>query len=111
MAVIAWKFDSSQERMLSYFELIRSDRDKGHYEVILSNIPAEARKTVQTITKPTNYLKIAAVGKDGSRKLSLPVLVQTYIELPIEGEYSTPVWILSNDDNYLNAVCKQRGWY
>lgn len=34
-----------------------------------------------------------------------------YIELPIEGEYSTPVWILSNDDNYLNAVCKQRGWY
>lgn len=45
-AVIAWEFDSSQERMLSYFELMRSDRDKGHYEVILSDIPAEARKTV-----------------------------------------------------------------
>ena len=81
-AVIAWEFDSSQERMLSHFELMRSDRDKGHYEVILSDIPAEARKTVQTITKPTNYLKIAAVGKDGSRKLSLPVLVQTIDSVP-----------------------------
>lgn len=80
--LVDWEFEARQEPLLSHFELLQSATDKGEYETIVTGISVRERHLSQLLKRTTNYLKIAAVGKDGTRMMSLPVLAQMVDSVP-----------------------------
>lgn len=81
-AIIEWEFLEEGNAFIKGFELNRSDTANGKYEVVMQGLSPTARKVQYDHLKPTNYLTITAVGKNGSERTSFPALVQPVDSVP-----------------------------
>ncbi|OCB74416.1 fibronectin type III domain-containing protein [Flavobacterium crassostreae] len=80
--ILEWEFLEEGNKEIKGFELNRSDKANGDYEVIIKNIPPNARKILYDNLQPTNYLTITAIGLIGSNRTSFPALVQPVDSIP-----------------------------
>ena len=80
--LLEWEFLEEGNRLIEGFELNRSDRANGVYETVMKDIPPEARKIKYDGLRPTNYLTITALGKNGGKRTSFPALVQPVDSIP-----------------------------
>ncbi len=80
--ILEWEFLEEGNAYIKGFELSRSDKANGIYEVVMKGLPPEARKLQYDSLQPTNYLTITAIGKNGSKRTSFPALVQPVDSVP-----------------------------
>ena len=74
---LEWEFPLEEEKNISSFELIYSPDDRtSTYKLLKNKISSNNRKVQTKSQSPSNYFKILAVSKDGTRKESFSTLVQ-----------------------------------
>lgn len=74
---LEWEFPGEEEKNISSFELIYSPDDRSStYKLLKDKIVPTERKVKTKSQSPSNYFKILAVSKDGTRKESFSTLVQ-----------------------------------
>lgn len=74
---LQWEYPKEGEASLNYFQLKRSLKDSGPYELVADSILATDRDYLFKDLAPSNYFKITAVGKVTSQtKTSFSSLVQ-----------------------------------
>lgn len=79
---LIWEFPEEGNDEISGFELNRSDEDNGKYTTVIKNISPKSRNTVYNKLAASNYFTITAVGKNGSNRVSFPMLVQPVDSIP-----------------------------
>jgi uncharacterized protein len=77
-----WEFPEEGNNEITGFELNRSDQDNDKYETVIKNIPPKSRNVTYSKLSPTNYFTITALGKQGSNRISFPMLVQPVDSIP-----------------------------
>ena len=79
---LSWDFPKEGESLISGFDLNRSDKAKGPYEVVVADIPSNKRNLAYNQLKASNYFTITAKGTANNSKTSLPVFVQPIDSIP-----------------------------
>lgn len=79
---IFWDFPVEKEKDIKAFELQVATDVKGEYTVLDPAIAKSKRRYIQRDLEASNYFKIAAVGLDDKRVLSMNVLVQPIDSIP-----------------------------
>jgi fibronectin type 3 domain-containing protein len=79
---VFWDFDERGNIVLSHFELQRSDTDRGEYITVISDISPKKRNVLYRNPQPENYLRIAAIPKEGEPTYSFPFLLQIPDSIP-----------------------------
>lgn len=79
---LIWEFPEEGNEEISGFELNRSDADEGEYTTVIKNIPAKSRNVVYNKLSSSNYFTLTAIGKNGSNRVSFPMLVQPVDSIP-----------------------------
>lgn len=79
---LTWVFDAEGDSEISGFELNRSDADDDKYTTVIKNIPPKNRTVTYDKLASTNYFTITALGKQGSKRTSFPMLVQPVDSIP-----------------------------
>jgi uncharacterized protein len=80
---LSWEFPNEGTPEIESFELNRADEDDAQkYEMVLKNIPAASRSVVYDKLKASNYFTITAIGKNGDKTTSFPLLVQPIDSIP-----------------------------
>ncbi|UZO79830.1 hypothetical protein NBT05_12810 [Aquimarina sp. ERC-38] len=74
--LLIWEFPEEGMEQLSHFELNRSDKVRGGYQVHTPNISKAQRQIEVGNLQAINYFNITAVGVDGSKRGSFPKMVQ-----------------------------------
>jgi uncharacterized protein len=77
-----WEFPEAGNTEITGFELNRSEKEDGIYETVVKNIPPKSRNVTYSKLSPTNYFTITALGKQGSNRVSFPMLVQPVDSIP-----------------------------
>ncbi|MEN1785034.1 MAG: hypothetical protein AAGF77_07835, partial [Bacteroidota bacterium] len=81
-AILYWEFKEEGNALISKFQLRRSDRNDGPFELVTDNIPVSQRKTMVKGLKRINYFTLVAVGKNGINSESYPTMVQPVDSIP-----------------------------
>jgi fibronectin type 3 domain-containing protein len=79
---VSWDFDERGNSLLERFELQRSNTGKGEFTTIISDIPPQKRNVLYKNPEPENYLRIAAIPKQGEARYSFPFLLQIPDSIP-----------------------------
>jgi fibronectin type 3 domain-containing protein len=79
---VSWDFDERGNEVLSHFELQRSNTGKGEFVTIISDIPPKKRSVLYKNPQPENYLRMAAIPKEGEPSYSFPFLLQIPDSIP-----------------------------
>lgn len=79
---VSWDFDERGNALLKGFELQRSGADRGEYVTVISNISPEARHVLYSEPEAENYLRMAAIPKEGEPSHSFPFLLQIPDSIP-----------------------------
>lgn len=79
---VSWDFDESGNSLLSHFELQRSDTDRGEFVTVIPDISPKKRSVMYKNPKPENYLRMAAIPKEGEPSFSFPFLLQIPDSIP-----------------------------
>ncbi|GAA6767921.1 hypothetical protein AAFH68_38730 [Flavobacterium sp. CGRL1] len=79
---LIWEFPEEGNNEIMGFELNRSDTDDGKYTTVIKNIQPKSRNVVYNKLSPTNYFTLTAIGKNGSSRVSFPMLVQPVDSIP-----------------------------
>ncbi|MDR2065465.1 MAG: hypothetical protein LBP85_07150 [Prevotellaceae bacterium] len=79
---VSWDFDERGNSVLSHFELQRSDADRGNFVTVVSNISPKKRNVAYKNPKPENYLRMAAIPREGEPSYSFPFLLQIPDSIP-----------------------------
>ncbi|MDR2125344.1 MAG: hypothetical protein LBP63_00765 [Prevotellaceae bacterium] len=79
---VSWDFDERGNSVLSHFELQRSNTDRGEYLTVIPNIPPSKRNVFYPNPEPENYLRIAAIPREGEPSYSFPFLLQIPDSIP-----------------------------
>ena len=79
---LQWEFPKEEENKVQSFELNRSSKSTGPYQVVSYNIPVSNRNIDYLVTEPSNYFTITALGLRNEKKTSLSVFVQTIDSIP-----------------------------
>lgn len=79
---LTWEFPEEGVNEIHGFELNRSDGNGKTIEVVVKNIPSNNRTVVYDKLQASNYFTIAAVGKNGDKRTSFPMLVQPIDSIP-----------------------------
>lgn len=79
---VEWDFNEVGDKDMRCFELQRSDSDKGPFEPVVKEIAPGKRSVVYSQPLPENYLRIAAIPKEGEPTYSFPYLVQMADSIP-----------------------------
>jgi uncharacterized protein len=77
-----WEFPEEGNTEITGFELNRSNKDDDKYETVVKNIPPKSRNVTYNKLSPTNYFTLTAIGKQGSNRISFPMLVQPVDSIP-----------------------------
>ena len=81
-AMITWEFPDEGMETVAHFELNRSDEIKEGYQVVLTNISKTIRRIEFKDLSVINYFTIAAVGVDGTKRISFPQMIQPVDNTP-----------------------------
>lgn len=79
---ITWEFDPQIENEIIGFEILWANKQDGVYTTVKDQLASNSRKTNFTTLESSNYFKIAAIGKNNQRTVSLARFVQTIDETP-----------------------------
>jgi len=79
---LTWEFPEEGNSEISGFELNRANGKGETLEVVVKNIPPKNRTVNYDKLKASNYFTIAAVGKNGDKRNSFPMLVQPIDSIP-----------------------------
>jgi len=79
---LIWEFPEEGDNEISGFELNRSDQDDTNYTTVVKNISPKSRNVVYNKLSSTNYFTLTAIGKNGSNRVSFPMLVQPVDSIP-----------------------------
>ncbi|MBF4516613.1 hypothetical protein IRZ71_09665 [Flavobacterium sp. ANB] len=79
---LIWEFPEEGNDEITGFELNRSEEDDAKYTTVIKNISPKSRNVVYNKLSPTNYFTLTAVGKNGSNRVSFPMLVQPVDSIP-----------------------------
>ncbi len=79
---LSWIFDEQEQALIKGFELNQSGESEKSFKVVLKDIAPDKRALTFKDLLPANYFTISAIGKDGKRKTSFPVLVQPLDSTP-----------------------------
>lgn len=80
--VITWDFAKSAETEITGFELNWAAQEKGPYKTVKTGISSNTRKVVYSEPEPSNYFRVAAIGKNNQKTSSLTAFVQTIDSIP-----------------------------
>ncbi len=80
--IIKWDFAETAETEITGFELNWAAQEKGPYKVVKTDIPTNSRKITYPEPEPSNYFRIAAIGKNNQKTTSLTAFVQTIDSIP-----------------------------
>lgn len=81
-ANIQWEFPKEKESSVSGFEIERSRSHDRNFKIISSLLPPSSRGFEDTKPEGTNYYRVKAVGKNGEKSFSFPVLHQLEDSIP-----------------------------
>ncbi len=81
-ATLTWEFPEEGMETLSHFELHRSHKLKGDYQVLISDISKTKRTLEVRQLEGINYFTITAVGVHGTKRVSFPQMVQLTDAIP-----------------------------
>ncbi|AUC76146.1 fibronectin type III domain-containing protein [Olleya sp. Bg11-27] len=79
---LTFEFPEDANKEIKGFELNRSNGEGETLEIVVKNIPPKNRTVVYDKLKASNYFTIAAVGKNGDKRTSFPMLVQPEDSIP-----------------------------
>ncbi len=80
---IQWEYPKEAEKDIIGFELLHSETDRENsYKTITENIAPAQRKITTKSLAPSNYYKIAVVGKNHTKRSSFSVLIQPNDTIP-----------------------------
>lgn len=74
--ILNWEFPEKGIPTLRTFQLLRANKVKGNYTVVIPEINKNQRSIKLTNVKPINYYKIVAIGNDSGKRTSFPKMVQ-----------------------------------
>lgn len=80
--MLTWEFPEEGTSEINGFELNRSNGKGETLEVVVKNIPPQHRTVNYDKLQASNYFTIAAVGKNGDKRNSFPMLVQPIDSIP-----------------------------
>lgn len=81
-AIIKWEYPEEGENRITKFTMTRADKDSGSYEVIFDSIPVHKREILYSKLNPSNYIKIAAIGRNNQQKESFSSFIQPIDSIP-----------------------------
>ncbi|MDR0864227.1 MAG: hypothetical protein LBO74_04750 [Candidatus Symbiothrix sp.] len=79
---VSWEFEEAGNDFLQSFELQRGDTDKGPFATVVSDITPGQRTISYPNPLPENYLRIAAIAKEGEPAYSFTRLLQMPDSIP-----------------------------
>lgn len=79
---LVFEFPEEGNDEITGFELNRSDVDDKNYTTVVKNIAPKSRNVVYNKLSATNYFTLTAIGKNGSNRVSFPMLVQPVDSIP-----------------------------
>lgn len=81
-AILQWEFPKEGEELITGFELNWATKDEGPYTVVKKDIKPSQREITYDGLRPSNYFKITAIGRNGSKRTSFSTLVQPIDSIP-----------------------------
>lgn len=75
-ADIFWEYDAAAEVNIESFEVLVADKDNGKYKIAAEKLAPSIRKINYKNLEPSNYFKVAVIGRNNKRLTSLSMLVQ-----------------------------------
>ncbi|UOB17068.1 fibronectin type III domain-containing protein [Abyssalbus ytuae] len=79
---LRWSFPEQEAWKVQKFDLLRSDKAVGPYDVVVGDIDAKARNYRYKKLKPVNYFKLKAYGTGGDTQTSPNNMVQPIDSVP-----------------------------
>ncbi len=81
-AILYWKFKEEGNALISKFQLHRSNKADGPFEMVVDNIPPTDRKITVSNLQRINYFTIVAVGNNDIKSESFSTIVQPVDSIP-----------------------------
>ena len=81
-AILQWDFSPEKEKLISGFEVERSNKADGVYKNVSGRVAKEKREFTDNTPNSTNYYRVVTLGSNNQRKESFPVLVQLVDSIP-----------------------------
>lgn len=81
-ATIQWEYPEEGMESLSHFEILRANHVKGNFIPIETNLNKNTRQIRVHDLLSINYYSIAAIGLDGTKRVSFPRMVQPDDAIP-----------------------------
>ena len=79
---ITWEFDPKAEKEITSFELLWANKQDGNFTSVKNQLSTNSRQTNFTVEGGSNYFKIAAIGRNNQKTISLARFIQTIDETP-----------------------------
>ncbi len=73
---VMWEYDQAAEVNIESFEVLVADKDSGKYKIAAEKLAPNIRKINYKNLEPSNYFKVAVIGRNNKRLTSLSMLVQ-----------------------------------
>jgi uncharacterized protein len=81
-ADLAWEFPKEKESVIKGFEIERSSKPDNNFKTVSGLLPPATRTFHDSKPEGTNYYRVKALGKNGAKSISFPVLFQLEDSIP-----------------------------
>ncbi|MEL6986477.1 MAG: hypothetical protein AAGK97_01500, partial [Bacteroidota bacterium] len=81
-ALVEWYFEEADQDLITGFNIYNAPIDTGAMELVLENIPADARKAKPPTLWEANFYRVEANTKDGPKLLTSSMLVMRIDSIP-----------------------------
>lgn len=81
-ADLMWEFPKEKESAIKGFEIERSSKPDNNFKTVSGLLPSATRIFHDSKPEGTNYYRVKALGKNGAKSISFPVLFQLEDSIP-----------------------------
>ncbi|HMV07347.1 MAG TPA: hypothetical protein PK325_04020 [Cyclobacteriaceae bacterium] len=81
-ADLMWEFPKEKESAIKGFEIERSSKPDNNFKTVSRLLPSATRTFHDSKPEGTNYYRVKALGKNGAKSISFPVLFQLEDSIP-----------------------------
>ncbi len=99
---LVWEFPKEKEIFIKGFDIERSEKQNGIFDIIGESIPPQKRNFIDTKPSSTNYYRIVVQSQNGDYTKSFPVLVQLEDSIPPASPAKIQFQISNNGSVKLN---------
>jgi fibronectin type 3 domain-containing protein len=79
---VYWEFDCPRIELVEKLQLWRSQYPEKDFDLVMDNIPVEAREESFILRDELNYIKLIAINKDSTQRESFPFLLRQTDSIP-----------------------------